>query len=109
MATFEVCRADTTYTDRLPRGRGSRPARGGAGAGSHGGGGAGVHRYLVRCLPDQRCIHAEEDRRHPVKRLRPVVSGEVPARLAGSVGVLLAALGVLIGLSGGVLLFAHMP
>ncbi|MGX1914091.1 decaprenyl-phosphate phosphoribosyltransferase [Streptomyces phaeochromogenes] len=36
------------------------------------------------------CLDIEDDRRHPVKRHRPVAAGEVPVPLARAVGLLLA-------------------
>ena len=40
--------------------------------------------YLLNDVAD-----VEEDRRHPVKRLRPVAAGEVPVRVAAVAGVVL--------------------
>ena len=45
--------------------------------------------YLVNDLSDR-----DADRRHPVKRRRPIASGDLPAPLAGTAALLLAAAGM---------------
>lgn len=50
--------------------------------------------YLINDARD-----APEDRRHPVKRHRPIASGAVPAEMATAVGAVLVALGIWLALA----------
>jgi decaprenyl-phosphate phosphoribosyltransferase len=52
--------------------------------------------YLVNDVQD-----APRDRLHPVKRLRPVASGDLPASWAAAAGLLLVAAGPLVAVAGG--------
>ena len=47
------------------------------------------------CIND--ALDVNEDRQHPVKRLRPVASGEIPRATAAILGVLLIAAGIALG------------
>ena len=47
--------------------------------------------YLINDLFD-----IEQDRRHPIKRLRPIVAGKVKKELAGTVALILVALSIIL-------------